>query len=225
MTKPITRVILFVNGDLPEPKRFKSLLNPSDFLVAVDGGLAHLHRLGLKPDLIIGDLDSADPNQVETLRADGTVVQSYPADKNETDLELALDAAIKMNPASIWVAAALGGRIDQTLANLFLLTRPDMAGMDIRLVDGECEVFLIRSSYEIKGKAGQRVSLLPILGPVHGIQTEGLKYPLNNESLYPEKTRGISNELTGSSASVLIQQGLLLCIHQITEPQERSGEK
>ena len=214
MTQKPIRIVLFANGELTAPDKIRTLLNDSDFLVAVDGGLSHLERLGLTPNLIIGDLDSADPEQIQDLRTRGVEIRTFAADKNETDLELALNAALEMAPAAIRVVAALGGRLDQTLANIFLLTRPDLANIDIRLIDGQTEVFLIRQSATITGKIGQGVSLLPLRGPVTGIHTEGLRYELNDETLFPEMTRGISNQMASPTARITIQTGLLLCIHE-----------
>lgn len=223
MTQQPERVILFVNGELPEPQALRALINDDDLLVAVDGGLAHLERLGLTPHLVIGDLDSADPELIAKFRAQGVEIRPFPTDKDETDLEIALDAAIKLAPAKIRIAAALGGRLDQTLANIFLLTRADLAEYDIRLIDGQTEVFLIRDSSTISGKAGERVSLLPINGPATGIRTTGLHYPLDDETLYPERTRGVSNYMSAPTASIAIQSGLLLCIHENTTELERQG--
>lgn len=223
MTQQPERVILFVNGELPEPQALRALINDDDLLVAVDGGLAHLERLGLTPHLVIGDLDSADPELIAKYRAQGVEIRPFPTDKDETDLEIALDAAIKLAPAKIRIAAALGGRLDQTLANIFLLTRADLAEYDIRLIDGHTEVFLIRDSATISGKAGECVSLLPINGPVTGIRTSGLRYHLDDETLYPERTRGVSNQMSAPTASIAIQSGLLLCIHENTTKLERQG--
>jgi thiamine pyrophosphokinase len=208
------RIVLFVNGELPAPENVLAQLNDTDILVAVDGGLKHIERLGKTPHLVIGDLDSADAEKIQNLRAQGVEIRTFPTDKNETDLHLALDAALELAPKAIRVVAALGGRLDQTLANIILLTRPDLADVDIRLIDGHTEVFLIRKSAEFSGAIGQRVSLQPLNGPVTGIQTDGLRYPLNDETLLPEKTRGISNELDAPTARLSIQSGLLLCIHE-----------
>ncbi len=223
MKNKAERVVLFVNGDLPAADELRAQITHADLLIAVDGGLRHLETLGLTPHLIIGDLDSADPEQVAAHRSQGVEVRTFPADKNETDLELALEAALDFSPATIWVTAALGGRLDQTLANIFLLTRPDLAGRDIRLVDGRTEVFLIRQTAQLQGEIGQRVSLLPLNGPAAGIRTEGLKYPLNGETLYPEKTRGISNRMDSPTATISLHSGILLCIHETTLPVERHG--
>lgn len=215
------RVILFANGDFPDPKAALADLSSDDFLVAVDGGLRHLTGLNLTPDLIIGDLDSADPEDVHRFESQGVVVRRYPISKNETDLELALLAALEMRPSAIRVVAALGSRLDQTLGNIFLLTRPQFTGMDIRLVDGKQEVFLIRGQVTLRGEQGQRVSLIPLLGPVTGIQTEGLAYSLKDETLFPDHTRGISNRMLNTVASISISSGALLCIHDLQKPKER----
>jgi len=210
------KIFLFANGELPKPKALAKKLGEADFLIAVDGGLNHMIALDLEPDLIIGDLDSIDEDILQHYQKKKTKIQKYPIDKDQNDLELAIQAAIEMNPQTIWIVAALGNRIDQTLANIFLLTRDDLRSIDTRLVDGEREVFLIREHATLSGEPGQLVSLVPINGPVEGVTTEGLKFPLNNETLYPDQTRGISNRLTDSSARITIKNGLLLCIHKTT---------
>jgi thiamine pyrophosphokinase len=217
------KIVLFANGELPKPKALAKKLGDADFLIAVDGGLNHMIPLNLEPDLIIGDLDSIDDDTLQSYREKKTKIQKFPTDKDQNDLELAIQAALEMNPKTIWVVAALGNRIDQTLANIFLLTRDGLQGIDTHLVDGERDVFLIREQALLSGEQGQLVSLLPINGRAEGITTQGLKYPLNNETLCPDQTRGISNRLTGTDATITIDKGLLLCIHVTTTKNERSG--
>jgi len=212
------KVILFANGDLPAPDRVLSHISDDDFLIAVDGGLNHMIPLGLTPNLIIGDLDSADQKHIDRFRAEGVQIQKYPEDKDQTDLEIALEAAQAMNPAVILVMAALGNRLDQTLANVFLLTQTKLSGTNIRLVDGNQEVFLIRVEGEIHGRPGERVSLLPLCEPAKGIHTEGLKFSLDGETLYPDQTRGISNQMTANFSKITLSKGLLLCIHEYYQP-------
>jgi thiamine pyrophosphokinase len=223
MTHYPIRVVLFVNGDLPAPDRVRDQLSADDTLIAVDGGLRHLETIGVIPDLVIGDLDSIDQAQLQLYRNQGIQIRQFPVEKDETDLELALDAACDLHPQSIWVVAALGGRLDQTLANIFLLTRPDLEGYDLRLIDGHTEVFLIRDSAVIQGEIGQRVSLLPLNVPAAGISTQGLHYPLLNETLYPDKTRGLSNQMISPTVTISLQTGLLLCIHETVRLNERQA--
>lgn len=214
MVQQLNRVILFANGKLPAPEKVHEQINPDDKLIAVDGGLKHLEGLGLVPSIIVGDLDSVDKVQLEKYRSQGVDIRTYPIEKDETDLEIALGIAQTFSPRTIWLVAALGGRLDQTLANIYLLTKSDLASFNIRLFDGKTEVFLIRRSATIQGAPGELVSLLSLNGPVTGINTEGLKYPLFNETLYPEHTRGISNQMSASRAEISITHGDLLCIHE-----------
>jgi len=218
MTGKYQKIILFANGELPGPEGIARRINEKDFLIAVDGGLNHLTALGLKPNLIIGDMDSVDGELLEKFRKQDVAIEKHPPDKDQNDLELAIQAAVNMHPKTIWIVAALGKRIDQTLANIFLLTREDLIDIDTHIIDGVRDLFLIRKEASISGVKGQRVSLIPIHGPVNGIRTEGLAYPLNNETLYPDRTRGISNRMTYLQARIAIENGLLLCIHKLTKP-------
>ncbi|HLF74562.1 MAG TPA: thiamine diphosphokinase [Anaerolineales bacterium] len=207
------RIIIFANGEIPDLNKARRLLRSGDYIICADGGTRHALTLGVRPDLIIGDMDSAEKGQLEQLQKDGASMELYPRDKNETDLELAIDRAIELGPKEIVIIAAVGGRLDQTLANITLLsdTHPSL---DIRLDDGVEEIFFCRDQVEIHGSSGDIVSLIPWGGPVHGIQTQGLRWPLNDDTLYPEKTRGISNEMTGAAANVRIGLGLLLVVHR-----------
>ncbi len=154
------------------------------------------------PALLIGDFDSLSDDERKKAENAGAKIVRYSRDKNETDLELALNHALELKPGNVVIIAALGGRLDQTLGNIALLTDPRLAGIDIRLDDGLEEVFFCRDRCELQGKGGDVVSLIPWQNTVEGISTKGLKWPLDNETLYPEKTRGISNELVGGTASV-----------------------
>ncbi len=209
------RAIIFANGELADPAAARSLIEPGDFLVAADGGARRLAALGFRPALVVGDLDSLSTAEAQALREAGSEIVQFPAEKNETDLELALLEAARRGYEKIFIAAAVGGRLDQTLANVFLLALPELAGVDARLHDGREEAFLIREAGEIRGQAGEVVSLLPLFGPAEGIHTTGLRYPLRGETLLPERSRGVSNELLGRQAEVRLEKGVLLCIHRL----------
>jgi thiamine pyrophosphokinase len=207
------RAVIFANGEVPDIEAVRNLLQPDDWLVSADGGSRHLAALGLRPHLLVGDMDSIDPQLVEAFEAAGTDVRRHPVEKNETDLELALQVVVEKGSRRVLIVGGLGGRVDQMLANLSLLTRPALASCDTRMDDGHTEVFIIRDSASIHGQPGDTVSLLPFFGAAHGITTGGLKYPLLNESLYPDHTRGISNRLAVAEAVVRVTSGDLCCIH------------
>lgn len=162
----------------------------------------------------MGDLDSADISAIQKFKGDGVQIELYPREKNETDLELAINRAIELHPGQIIILAALGGRLDQTIANITLLSDLRLSAIDVQLDDGVEQILLCRDQAEVHGGSGDLVSLIPWQGAVSGIRTEGLKWPLRGETLYPDKTRGISNEMTGERASVSIGSGLLLIVRR-----------
>lgn len=208
------RAVIFANGELPAPQAVLEWIDTDDLLIAADGGSRHAFSLGLKPQVIIGDLDSITAEAKMMAKQQGAGIMGYPRDKNETDLELALEYAIQQGCTSIRIIAALGGRLDQTLGNLALLTDPAWQYLDIRLDDGVEEAWFIRKHATIHGTAGDTVSLLPWGCTAVGVTTTGLKWALNGETLHPHKTRGISNEILAGTATVSIGSGLLLCVHR-----------
>jgi len=204
------RIIIFANGDLPDLEKARALLHNDDFIIAADGGTRHALALGLTPNIIIGDMDSFN---VERLTLNVQVLQ-FPRDKNETDLELAIQHALTLNPEKVIILAALGGRLDQTLGNIALLNNFERLTLNVCLDDGIEEVFFCRDRCEIMGTVGDIVSLIPWQGEVTGVVTTDLKWRLQDEILYPQKTRGISNEMLNDTATVQIKSGLLLIVHR-----------
>jgi thiamine pyrophosphokinase len=210
----MTRIVIFANGLLQQPQRALSLIRADDIILCADGGLHLAWALGLQPQTVIGDLDSISEADRARIDGAGIAVRQYPIDKDQTDLELSLQVALEQRPSAVLIIGALGGRLDQTLANLSLLTHPELGTVDCRLDDGLEQVILCSSHTEIRGSPGDLVSLLPWGAPVAGISTTGLKWPLVRETLYPEKTQGISNEMLGDAAAVYIESGLLLIVHR-----------
>jgi thiamine pyrophosphokinase len=207
------RAVIFANGILERPDLAAGLLRPEDYLISADGGLRHLRALSLTPHLLIGDLDSISVQDEQWLRERQVEVRRYPVDKDFTDLELALQAALQKGCKAILIIAALGGRLDQALANLALLSLPALRGVDVSLDDGLTEVRLIKHSLTIHGAAGDTVSLLPWGMAAEGVSTHDLKYPLSDETLTVGQTRGVSNVMLKDSAAVDVAAGRLLCVH------------
>jgi thiamine pyrophosphokinase len=208
------RIVIFANGELPDAAAAVSLVQPSDMIVCADGGTRHALALGLKPQVIVGDLDSMAPVERQSVLALGSRVEQHPHDKNETDLELAIRYAVSRSPSSILIVAGLGRRLDQTIGNIALLSGPELVNLDVRMDDGVEEVFFCREHIEVRGKPGDIVSLIPWGAAVQGVRTKGLRWPLRDETLYADKTRGISNEMQDAIAQVAISAGLLLVVHR-----------
>ncbi len=210
----MNRIVIFANGELPDLDKARSLLQGGEYIICADGGTRHALALARTPDLIVGDMDSTDRDQLQQLKEAGVSIESFSHDKNETDLELAIRRAIERKPAQVIIVAALGGRLDQTLANISLLSNTRLATLNVRLDDGVEEILLCRDQVQVHGRSGDLVSLIPWQGAVAGVRTEHLKWPLRNETLYPDKTRGVSNEMLGQTASIFIGSGLLLVVHR-----------
>lgn len=208
-----SRAVIFANGQMRNGEAVRRELLPEDFLIAADGGLRHLRKLRRLPHVIVGDLDSLPKGELRKLERARTRIVHHPADKDQTDLELALDLAVQEGHAPILVIAPFGGRLDQTLANLLLLNREDLRERSIRLFDGQTEAFVIAGHASVRGRVGDVVSLIPLASEVQGIVTSGLCFPLHDEPLQPSRTRGLSNRLSDPLASVSVREGRLLCIH------------
>ena len=214
----MSRIVIFANGELNQPDLLSAQLHSTDRIFCADGGTLHALALGLMPDAIIGDLDSLAPETVVEMESKGVTIHRHPAYKNETDLELALRLAIAENPAEILLVTALGGRLDQMLANIMLLTRPEYASTLLTLLDGLYRARLLRSHHSlvINGQPGDTLSLIPLTPTVNSVNLSGVEWPLAQTTLSLGSTLTISNTLTASQATIQIGEGLVLVVHDNT---------
>ena len=191
-------------------------------VVAADGGARHAATLGVRIDRWVGDGDSISGAELDALAAAGVAITRAPVDKDESDAELALLAAIEAGVDAVTIVGALGGpRIDHALANVSLLGHPGLGGVDAWLYDeGAARLSLVVApdaagapvTRELEGRPGDLVSLVPEGGTAMGVTTEGLLFPLRAEPLLLGRTRGVSNVRTGKVARVTLQSGRLLVI-------------
>jgi thiamine pyrophosphokinase len=204
-------VLVFAGGD---EVRLTRPLPEADFVIAADSGLDLAASLGVEVDLLIGDLDSVSPHGLAAAREAGVEIEQHPTDKDATDLELSLAAAVRHGAARIVVVGGGGGRIDHLLANAMLLASPGWADIDVEwLVDG-AHVLAVRHEATLGGAPGDLLTLLAIGEPADGVSTEGLRYELSDDVLLASSTRGVSNEFTSHSVVVRVRNGILLAIHQ-----------
>lgn len=188
------------------------LVEQAELRIAADGGALALLRAELLPHVVVGDLDSLDPDSQQTLLARGVELRRFPRAKDETDFELALLLAAERGAQAIDVLGALGGRWDHTLANVALLAHPALLGRRVRLLDTRQALYLVRDQASINGQRGDTISLIPLGGAVRGVTTRGLLYPLQDALLHFEQARGISNVLLEPPAQVRVGEGLLLVV-------------
>lgn len=208
------KAVVFANGVLTEAQAARAAAAQADLIIAVDGGANHCSRLGIFPHILLGDLDSVAAGVLKKYRQKDVKIYRYLADKDKTDLELALDLAVEREASQIKVYAALGGRWDMSLANLLLLAAPQYTGIDIIFVGEETIIGTCRGGEEqtFVYPEGTTLSLLPLNGDATGVTATGFKYPLENATLNFTSSRGVSNVVTSQGGRISVQSGVLLWI-------------
>ncbi|SFL29478.1 thiamine diphosphokinase [Halanaerobium salsuginis] len=207
--------LLILNGQLNfQQAELKKLIEVEKIrsIIAVDGGSNRLREVGLMPDLIIGDLDSITQENYNFYQSKGVKFNQHPVEKDQTDSELAVDFCLNNNFTELIIIAALGGRIDQQLANLNLLEYISEEGLTAKIMDKNLEIALLTNSKTFSNQVNKRLSLIPQTKVVKGVTILGCKYPLDTVDLLRSKTRGISNLITEQQAVIKLESGLLLYI-------------
>jgi len=210
--------VVFAGGD-PVPETVRPLLPDRALVVAADSGLHLARRLGVTADLLVGDFDSADPEAVHAAVAAGARVERHPADKDATDLALALDAVLRLGRSPVLIVGGAGwDRLDHLVANFLLIASPRYAPLRLRWWVKGARVAPVHDRLDLTGEPGDRVTLLAVGGPATGVTTTGLRWPLLGETLVPGSTRGVSNQLTAASAAVSVETGVVMAVHTGREP-------
>jgi thiamine pyrophosphokinase len=209
---PNELVVVVVAGD-EAPRAEAARAVPLDApVVAADGGLEHARALGLRVALAVGDFDSATPDAIAAAEADGARIVRHPAEKDATDLDLALVEALAFAPKRVLVLGGAEGRLDHLVSLLLTLASPRFATVELDAVIGDARVHVVRGERTLVGEPGELITLLAVNGPAHGVRTEGLAYGLRGDTLEPGSSRGVSNVFTRATARVAVQQGVLLAI-------------
>jgi len=185
---------------------------PEDAVViAADRGLDHARALGFTPKLLVGDLDSVSAEGLAWAREVGVIVDEHPADKDETDLELAVAAAAHICDDVI-VLDGGDGRLDHLLANITVLTSERFAALHLRATLGHALVTVVRDTARLVGTHGDLVSLFAVGGAAFGVTTTGLRWPLHEAQLMPGSTLGVSNEFVDTEATLVVDDGVVVAI-------------
>ena len=204
-------VVVVVAAGSPPSARALEAIPPGATVIAADGGADHALAAGLPVELAVGDFDSAAPETVGALERAGRV-ERHPAAKDETDLELALAAALALAPARILVVGGTEGRLDHLLGELLLLGSDALAAAEVDAVLDDARVHVVRGERTLAGREGELLSLFALHGPAEGVVTEGLRYPLRGETLAPGSGRGLSNVFAAAEARISLARGVLLAI-------------
>jgi thiamine pyrophosphokinase len=209
------RAVIVANGQLKDDAQTAALIGVHDLVIAADGGGNHCRAMGIVPDVVIGDMDSIASGLLDDWSAAGITIIRHPQRKDCTDLELALNHALVQGADQVLIVGALGARWDMSLSNLMLLGSAAARGIAIKIVEGGEHITLLSGgqALTLEGDPGDLVSLIPLGQDAHGVVTQGLAYPLQQEPLRFASSRGVSNQMVGRTAHIHLQSGLLICIH------------
>lgn len=206
------RVLIFCNGEIKDYNRCFSFVEEEDYIIGVDGGTNHLAKMGLQPNVILGDLDSVDRSLLKQQFKNIEIIP-FPRKKDYTDTELALDYASELDGMDeIVFLGVVGGRFDHTLGNVFLLKKADEMGVSASMFTDIHEIYGVRGEKLIKGDIGDILSVLPLCDIISGVTLINLEYPLNNATIRLGETIGLSNVFLGKEAHIIIKEGFAVAI-------------
>ena len=208
----MAKFIIFANGEFTPTTEYPTFADAT--IICADGGTQHALAMGVTPHTIVGDLDSLPVETVQKMRALGVEIIEFPPKKNETDLELALSLAVKRGATEILLLGMLGGRLDQHLANIMLLTRPEWGHIRLQMADGAQQAWLMRGedSLTLGGSTGDTLSIVPLSPQISGVTLIGTEWTLQNATISAGSTRTISNTFVKKTAQISIENGVALVI-------------
>jgi len=182
-------------------------------VIAADGGADFLLNQDIIPQVLIGDFDSISENSLDELKKKSKILQ-FPKEKNKTDSELALDYCVDGHYDSVTMVNAVNGRLEHSLANIFLIENFVRKGLLLHFINKENEIFVLNGPdwIELACRKGSEISLIPLTEQVKIELINGFKYPMQNEILFRAHTRGISNVAENEMLSVKISSGILLIV-------------
>lgn len=188
--------------------KIAALLTRRDYLICADGGLVHAGRLGLEPDLVVGDFDSYRGER--SYRCDTVQV---PSEKDESDTLLAVRLAADRGYRRILLLGGTGGRMDHTISNLQTLVYGLEQGLEVSLADEDNLAFVLRDeSRQVKARPGWMLSVFCYGDRAEGVNLSGVKYPVDNGVLTNAFPLGLSNEFRGEFAGISVKKGTLLVV-------------
>lgn len=212
--------VLLAGGDDPS-RELLSGVGEAQLVVAADGAVRIARAQGLPIHAVVGDLDSVAAGDVAWAQAEGAEIVEFPADKDLTDLELAM-AHAEQTPGidRIVVLAVEGGRLDHEMGNWAVCCRCWEVPVDVHT--NRASIAILhgsgRNEVEIDGKPGDIVSLIARGGSAKGVEASGLRWPLTDAVLEPDSSLGISNEFIDPVAKVSVDEGVLLVVRPGVSP-------
>lgn len=211
----MSRCIIIANGKIEDynviEKSIKRLIDNKTIIVAADGGSKHLDNLNIEPDYIVGDLDSSDAYEKLKEKFPSTDFMLFDAEKDFTDMELAIETAEQNGATEIYIYGSLGNRMDHTFGNVLLLKSMHDRNLKGYIVDElNCIEYMSNEEKLIDIEGYKYFSFVPIEGDIKSITLIDMKYPLDEKYVPFGSTLGISNEIKGECAKVILKDSSAL---------------
>lgn len=188
-------------------------MSEADLIIAADSGYNNASQLGVRPGLLLGDLDSIDRGALAPDELEHIEKIIVPAIKDDTDTQLAVDTALERGADEIIIIGGLGGRLDHTLSTVFLLEYIKDKGARGVITDGRNRVRIMESGEELTIKRGYKyLSLVGLTDTCEGVSISGVFYPLKDAVLERKYAFAVSNEITADAAEISLSKGILLVI-------------
>lgn len=204
------KAVIVCNGSVKDYNVIRPFFENAGYIISVDGGAAHLRKLGILPDVLLGDFDSANKDDIEYFQTQGIKAEQFPVEKDMTDSELAIEKALEKGADEIIFIGAVGSRFDHSMANIFLLKKLMDEKVKACIADEHNRIYMFDESFSMPRVEGYKLSLIPVTEKVTGVTTKGLKYPLINATMQLGTSWGVSNEFYEDIACVTIEKGILL---------------
>ncbi len=207
------RFLIMANGDYGDIEWYMSQPTEFDQVILVDGGANMARRMGIKADMVVGDMDSIDEVTHTHAVMEGTRLITVPSEKDDTDTQLAFKLAIDEGASEVVVWGGIGTRIDHSLSNLFSAVAMIERGIKVRFESPDAVIHLVDDRLALSGKSGDTVSLISLGAEAHGVSITGFKYPLNQAVLEGRWQYAISNVMLEDEGRVELTKGVLAVIH------------
>jgi thiamine pyrophosphokinase len=212
MARNIRSALLICNGEMAAPRVLHALASQCDMIVCADGGANATHRLGIVPQVIIGDFDSIHSDTRAFYERAGVSLMHLPR-QNDTDFEKALILLRMQGVETVAVCGVTGKLLDHTLGNFSILLRY-INDFRIVLFDPHYRVDVISTETRFTSRQGDRISIVP-LSPAREVRYRGLKYPFDGESLAFGIAEGTCNEALGDDFTISLRDGVLLVFREL----------
>ncbi|MBX9667690.1 MAG: thiamine diphosphokinase [Candidatus Obscuribacterales bacterium] len=211
----MAKAFVFANGEPDFPDALSEIIDTADVIICADGGTLHAASLALLPTIIIGDMDSIPEPLLKAFEQQGSETRKFPRDKDASDLELSLQAAVQLAADEIVCLCALGGRQDHALANILLFAKYATDRSKIVLLGRSWRAQFVTplQAANFTGESGDTLSLIPISNTVTGVTICGARWPLDDATLHWGSSRTISNVFLEKTVSVNLHDGLMLAFH------------